>query len=200
VIRHNIKYDIVFFECEEVAAFDSKADMLNKIGVQLIVISNNPLLAARAFSVRALDFLSKPLELDKIVKAISYTDNYKFESVHSNDPGNHHPMVQRYLIKDRDKLYWVKLEDVFYFEAVGNYVKIHLSSATPVFYRTLAHLEKRIPPSLFFRANRSCLVNLNCVYDISTSKRGLLVLQMENKTQIELSQRQSTVFRGMMAL
>ena len=85
-------------------------------------------------------------------------------------------------------------------KALGNYVRVHTAANMPLFHSNLSYLEKKFSSDLFFRANRSILVNLRYVKNVNISLKGLLILQMENGAEIELSQRQTSSFRGLTAL
>ena len=75
-------------------------------------------MASAAFEIRALDYLLMPASVERIEKTISYRE--------AVGAGGRSPVRQfdknkmlRYLIKDGDKFYWIKLDDVYYFEGVG---------------------------------------------------------------------------------
>ena len=105
-----------------------------------------------------------------------------------------------FFIKDGDDCYFLKISDVRWFEAIGNYSKVHLKSAAPMVYRTLASIEQRLAPGLFFRANRQQLVNLTAVVSIEPSVSGGLTLRLQCGTEVEVSRRQSAELRQQLSL
>lgn len=62
-------------------------------------------------------------------------------------------------------------------------------------YRSLSQVEERLPDDIFFRANRSNIVNLNWVRDLQQSISGAFQLTLENGNVVELSQRKSSEFK-----
>ena len=77
-------------------------------------------------------------------------------------------------------------------------VRLHTADATFLStYRTLASLTAAIPAGLFFQANRSEIVNLSYVREISTTFGDTLdlVLQDKNRTSIVVSRRRSAELR-----
>ncbi len=105
-----------------------------------------------------------------------------------------------FFIKDGEDCYFLKISDVRWFEAIGNYSKVHLKSAAPMVYRTLASIEQRLVPGLFFRANRQQLVNLTAVVSIEPSVSGGLTLRLQCGTEVEVSRRQSAELRQQLSL
>ncbi|MBN8444698.1 MAG: response regulator transcription factor [Gammaproteobacteria bacterium] len=122
------------------------------------------------------------------------------ESSASNPPERLLQADSNFFVKDGEDCYFLKINDVRWFEAVGNYSKVHLKSAAPMVYRTLASIEQRLAPGLFFRANRQQLVNLTAVVSIEPSVSGGLTLRLQCGTEVEVSRRQSAELRQQLSL
>jgi len=194
------KYKILYvdFDKEEFLSVIKNKYILDSC--KLIFISDLKLNPERLFEFRPFDFLSKPIKDERFKESLGYAINDLANSsfgYYEQDMSN---ILNRYFIKEKDKYFWITLDDIVCFEALGNYVKIHLESKVIIFYNTLSNLVKRLPRGLFFRANRSFLVNLNFVASIKNSDKGLIKLILRNKFEVELSQRQTVEFRGKMAL
>lgn len=122
------------------------------------------------------------------------------ESSASNPPERLLQADSNFFVKDGEDCYFLKISDVRWFEAIGNYSKVHLKSAAPMVYRTLASIEQRLAPGLFFRANRQQLVNLTAVVSIEPSVSGGLTLRLQCGTEVEVSRRQSAELRQQLSL
>ena len=83
------------------------------------------------------------------------------------------------VIKDIDKTYFIKMNDILYCEAEGSYTKFYLSNSEPIFVsRNLRYYEELLTPAGFFRTHHSCLVNPSKIkiYDRKTDC-GTLILE-----------------------
>src|SRR5690554_6689036 len=74
--------------------------------------------AIRSFEVNALDYLLKPVRQERLLQALDKAQKQVHNSKVSAD--------QRIFIKDRDCCYFVQLADIYAFEALGNYTRVHL--------------------------------------------------------------------------
>ena len=87
-----------------------------------------------------------------------------------NDSGDNGRQI---VLKDIDKTYFIKMDDILYCEAEGSYTKFYISNSEPIFVsRNLRSYEELLAPAGFIRTHHSCLVNPNKikVYDITTGK------------------------------
>lgn len=177
--------------------------------------------ALQAFNYPTVDYLLKPVTAERLAQALAKLplpsqDNgaqQQHTSMQNSTEQNQHEgnntsnpperLLQadsNFFIKDGDDCYFLKISDVRWFEAIGNYSKVHLKSAAPMVYRTLASIEQRLAPGLFFRANRQQLVNLTAVVSIEPSVSGGLTLRLQCGTEVEVSRRQSAELRQQLSL
>ncbi len=185
--------------------------------------------ALQAFNYPTVDYLLKPVTAERLALALAKlplpslanaaqattiqtsTDqatadqnpgdqNSGEESSTSNPPERLLQADSNFFVKDGEECYFLKISDVRWFEAIGNYSKVHLKSAAPMVYRTLASIEQRLAPGLFFRANRQQLVNLTAVVSIEPSVSGGLTLRLQCGTEVEVSRRQSAELRQQLSL
>ena len=69
----------------------------------------------------------------------------------------------------------------------------------PLLYKSLNQIEERLPEESFFRANRQQLVNTNFIKNVVPWFNGKLKLTMQNNDEIEVSRRQSYLFKDKMS-
>ena len=175
--------------------------------------------ALQAFNYPTVDYLLKPVTAERLALALaklplpslanaaqatttqtSTDQNPGEESSASHPPERLLQADSNFFVKDGEDCYFLKISDVRWFEAIGNYSKVHLKSAAPMVYRTLASIEQRLAPGLFFRANRQQLVNLTAVVSIEPSVSGGLTLRLQCGTEVEVSRRQSAELRQQLSL
>lgn len=155
--------------------------------------------AIKAFELKAYDYLMKPIDPERLAEVYKrLTEENKMpESVVNNGklrPG------ERVLIKDGDKVWFIKVDDIRYFESEGNYVKVHFEKFRPLILRSLNSLEERMDEKLFFRANRKYIINLQHVVNIENWFNGGLQIELSCGTKIEISRRQTIRFKDQFSL
>ena len=103
-------------------------------------------------------------------------------------------------VKDGERCWFVKLNEIRLFESVGNYAKVFFSTNKPLILKSLNSLEERLDDKVFFRANRKHIINLRWVEKIEPYFNGGLLLELKGGEKIEVSRRQTVKFKEMMSL
>jgi two-component system LytT family response regulator len=155
--------------------------------------------AIKAFELKAYDYLMKPIDperLSEVYKRLS-EENQTPASVVNNDKLK---AGERILIKDGEKVWFIKVDDIRYFESEGNYVKVHFEKFRPLILRSLNSLEERMDEKMFFRANRKFIINLQHVVNIENWFNGGLQIELTCGTKVEISRRQTIRFKDQFSL
>lgn len=155
--------------------------------------------AMKAFELNAYDYLLKPLDPERLEEVINRLEeeNKLPESVDNNEIIKSGDKI---LIKDGDKVWFIKIDDIRYFESDGNYVKVFFNTYHPLLLRSLNNLNERIDPKLFFRANRKYLINLDRIVKLETWFNGGLQIELDCGTKVEISRRQAIKFKDMFSI
>lgn len=162
--------------------------------------------ALKAFEVNALDYLLKPVDIDRLTETIEKLKQKEESDFESSRPSkairSDRPLTSedRVFIKDGEKCYFVKLADVRMLESDGNYVKVYFGSNRPLILRSLNSFEDRLDPSSFFRANRKFIINLEWIEQIENWFNGGLQVELKSGDKIEISRRQAIRFKEMLSL
>lgn len=73
------------------------------------------------------------------------------------------PLVKLFLdrvsVKDGSRIHIIHLEELLYLQAGGDYVTIFTPDGQYVKEQTMKYFETHLPPALFVRIHRSCIVN-----------------------------------------
>ncbi len=156
--------------------------------------------ALKAFEVNALDYLLKPIEPARLEEAIKRV----LERFRKEDYPEPKSTILRaddqVFVKDGEKCWFVKLEEVRLLESEGNYVRLFFHDHKPLILRTLNYLDERLDPKTFFRANRKHIVNLKWVENIEPWLNGGLLVKLKGGQKIEISRRQSIKFKDLLSL
>jgi two-component system LytT family response regulator len=159
--------------------------------------------ALRAFEVNALDYLLKPIEPKRLADAIhKLEEEDAAEETETGGAVNKSILSEndQVFVKDGERCWFVKLNEIRMFESVGNYAKVFFGPNKPLILKSLNALEERLDEKVFFRANRKHIVNLRMIEKVEPYFNGGLLLEIHGGEKIEVSRRQAVKFKEMMSL
>ncbi len=124
----------------------------------------------RASVQRAREQLAKPEKSadDATARLLALLESRAKDSAPPASPPAAEPPahITRFSVRDRDRTRFVKVTDVDWIEASGNYVVIHAGKENFVLRETLAAVEAQVSPKEFFRTNRSSLARLDRIREV----------------------------------
>jgi two-component system, LytTR family, response regulator len=147
--------------------------------------------AIRAFDVHALDYLLKPFDRDRFQRALArarsqIAANEKAQVLPHYGPSQRRPL-QRLVIKSLERVFFLRLEEIDWIEAAGNYVKLHVGAETYLRRETMTALEDRLNTDQFVRVHRSTIVNLDRIQELQAWFHGDYKVILHDGTQLTLS-------------
>lgn len=162
--------------------------------------------AIKAFEYNALDYLLKPVELQRLSEAVQRVEEelqHHEQDKKNKDDGTTKMLTDedQVFVKDGEKCWFVRLGKVRLFESMGNYVRLHFDDQKPLVLKSLNALEDRLDPKTYFRANRKHIINLGFIDKIEPwFSGGLLVTLRGSGEKIEISRRQAIRFKELLSL
>ncbi|WP_350287141.1 LytTR family DNA-binding domain-containing protein [uncultured Croceitalea sp.] len=155
--------------------------------------------AIKSFEYNALDYLLKPINAQRFANAVEKVQQ-KLEGRDNEENSLKKLSVQSQIfIKDGEDCWLVKIGDISHFEIVGNYTRVFFDGNKPMLYKSLNQIEEKLPEDFFFRANRQQIINTNFIQNVVPWFNGKLKLAMNNGDEIEVSRRQSYLFKDKMS-
>lgn len=155
--------------------------------------------AVRAFQANALDYLVKPVEAPRLREALQRGLDRRVLP----DAGAERPLLGEHdqvFLRDGERCWFVAVAEISRIVVDGNYTRLWFGDQNALLGRSLSALEARLPPALFFRANRNTLVNLRMVRAVGPSIGDGYDLLLSNGSHVEVSRRQARELRERMAL
>jgi two-component system LytT family response regulator len=151
--------------------------------------------ALRAFEARALDYLLKPFAPARLREAVERAQRRVEEAralrdateqaVRSTEQATY---LTQIIIRDRDQVTIVPVDDLEWIEAETYYVRIHSTGAKPRLLRErMSVLEARLDPTRFFRSHRSAIIRLDLVRAVKTISRYEHSVMLATGAQVPLS-------------
>lgn len=125
--------------------------------------------AIDAFDLNVADFIVKPVTPARFVQAIDKAR----ELLESRKEQVQQDEDEFVFIRDSNIIRRLKLDDILFAEAMGDYVKLFTPQKFYAIHTTLKAVEERLPVSRFTRVHRSYIVAIN---KIDTIQDGSLVI------------------------
>ena len=97
------------------------------------------------------------------------------------------PHPSRLAVKSREKVYVIKLDEIDWIEAAGNYVRLHVHGAAHLYRDTLANFAARLDPQRFVKIHRSTIVNIDRIAQLEPSFRREHIVTLRDGTRLTLS-------------
>lgn len=173
--------------------------MLNYIPVTVFTTAFNQY-AIKSFEYNALDYLLKPIRIDRFAKAIEKVQEKLVTKLTEKTEYNPHDVSSQIFIKDGEKYWIVKIGDISLFEIVGNYTRVYFNENNALVYKSLSQIELRLSKKSFFRINRQQVINLEHIKKMVPWFNGKLKITLINDISVEVSRRQSYVFKELKSI
>ena len=125
--------------------------------------------AAEAFDLNVADYIVKPVTPARFIQAI----NKAREIIESNTEEVKINDDEFIFIRDSNIVRKLKLDDILFAEAMGDYVKLYTAQKFFAIHTTLKTVEERLPPNKFIRVHRSYIVAID---KIDTIQDGALII------------------------
>jgi two-component system LytT family response regulator len=153
--------------------------------------------AIQAFEVNALDYLLKPIDPERLAKSLTRVRS-RHQAMHQGDiqmqlegllsvVRHQDEHLVRILVKQGDHHVIVKVQDIQWVEAEGNYARLHVEDTSHMLRASMASLIAKLDPKVFRRIHRSSIVNLDFVREIHPWFSGEHILVMKDGTRLTLS-------------
>jgi two-component system LytT family response regulator len=172
--------------------------------------------AFTAFEFHAFDYLLKPISderlsgcLSKLVDSFFESDvvlqHLKLDELLNRKTGNSIDGFMRNLevtsggsmselqrtvsMKSGSEWIRVKLDDILWIEAAGDYMCVHTSQGTHIIRKTLKQFEQELDPNLFPRVNRSAMINLSLLKKLTPNSNGEYLAQLTSGDSVKVSRK-----------
>ncbi|BFM43681.1 LytTR family DNA-binding domain-containing protein [Flavobacterium sp. CFS9] len=186
--------DLIFLDIQmpEKSGFDLLESLDNAPAVLFTTAYNE--YAVRAFEVNALDYLMKPIREERFVKAIDKIRNtlsgkYSLGDVAAKD--------RKIFIKDGEKRFFIQLDEIYLIESLENYTRLFFQDKKALQRRSLRQWEEMLDETVFFRINRTEIINLNHIREVNRTASGKLEVTLKTGELLEVSNRQAVKFKNL---
>jgi two-component system LytT family response regulator len=127
----------------------------------IILITAKKHYAVEAFELNVADYIIKPVTLSRFMVAVVKAKELfeiKGQKIEINEKDKEYIFVRSNSILTK-----IKINDIDYVQALGDYVNIFTHDGRYAVHITLKGMEEKLPPGKFYRVHRSYLVALDHV-------------------------------------
>ena len=153
--------DLIFLDINmpKLSGFDFLKTMSSP--PKIIVTTAYKEFALEGYELRVDDYLLKPFSFQRFLSAVNKVSESLSKTITNQVSNLDSPETSNIFIKDDKKHHQIKLSDILFLEAYGNYVKVHLKDQTIITHQTLTSFTELLPSNLFIRTHKSFLVAIN---------------------------------------
>lgn len=153
--------------------------------------------AANAFDLEAVDYILKPIDERRLGQAIERVRRL----IEARQRADAHarlteaiadalPVSSAYLTRISarvgNRLVVMRLSDVAWIEADGDYMRVHSKGHSMLVRMTMRDLEQRLDPSTFVRVHRSSVVNVDFVVSVDLLSHGEQVAKLRDGARVRI--------------
>ena len=179
---------------------------------QIIFVTAYDEYAVQAFKVHAVDYLLKPIEDLRLFAAVERAVSHREQENSSRDKeklvelmmgmtgasassieqmADHAQPIQawpdRLSIKDGSDIQFIKVADIQWVDAAGDYMCVHAAGKTHIMRITMNQLGGMLNPAVFLRIHRSTIVNSEGISSAKTLTNGEYMLTLVDGSQLKVS-------------
>lgn len=149
--------DLIFLDIEmpEMTGLELTKNLSGK-DIIIVFTSSNKEYALEAFELNIADYILKPVTPARFLQAVS-----KVQSILESRKENVEMTKDEFLfVRDSNITRRLKLDDIFYAEAMGDYVKFYTREKMFAIHGKMKTAEERLPKDHFIRVHRSYIVSV----------------------------------------
>jgi two-component system LytT family response regulator len=166
--------------------------------------------ALRAFDVSALDYLLKPFDKERFEMTLIRVEERFFGREKAEMSGELREFIRtlsttaspthvsRFPVRANGEIYFVRVEDVDWIDAEGNYVALHAAGRRHLVRDTIKSLEDRLDPAKFVRVHRSAIINVDRLRKLQPYFHGEYVITLQDGTTLTSSRTYSDRLRALL--
>lgn len=147
----------------------------------------------QAFETNSIDYLVKPVKVERLEKTIkkiqqfgtSQSSENLLEVIKTITQQSASKKMTSITVKKGEGLIFIKLEDIFYFEASDKYVNIITNSKQYLLEKSLTQLEQQLPDN-FMRIHRGFIVNTAYAEEVQKYFNSRFVIKLSNKKRTQI--------------
>jgi two-component system LytT family response regulator len=182
----NTKPELVFLDIQmpECDGFDVIELLGGDLPPAVVFVTAHDEYALRAFDAGALDYLLKPFDDARFLRALNRAKD-KIAHYRQRRPQG----IDRLVVKSAGQVLFLSVQEIDWIEAADYYACLHVGNKTHLLRRTLLELERDLEAGKFCRIHRSVIVNLDRISGLELKDDGEYEVVLNSRVRLRLSRR-----------
>jgi len=128
--------------------------------------------AVAAFDVAAVDYLMKPVQGDRLARALERVRLHLAGERRLAAPRPATAYVEEFWVPDLNGLVRIAAADIDRVTAERDYMRLHVGARSWLIHRTIAKLEEELDPGCFIRVHRSVILRRDTITGLTRDEAG----------------------------
>ncbi len=144
-------------------------DLLEQLETRpmVVFVTSDRDYALDAFQFNAVDFLLKPLEYDRFMRAVERINELVSAAPLPEEPPEANAQdAESIFVRHNSKYVRVELDSINWVEAIGDYVQIYTKDRRYTVHSTMKAMDQKLPTALFQRVHRSYIIRVDAIQEI----------------------------------
>jgi two-component system, LytTR family, response regulator len=161
-----------------------------------------------AFASTAIDFLVKPFDAERFEAALDVATSEiarvrtELEAEERSSDREQkrpaQPFLQRLAVEANEKIVLVRVDDIRWMQAAGNYIRLHVGKTSHLVRRSMKNLHALLDPNRFLRVHRNAIVNLDHVEEFHLPPNGNMFVKLNNGLCLPLRKANRALLRKLL--
>ena len=205
----DLQPDLLFLDIQmpEMSGLEALEQLQGETAPYVVLVTAYDRYAVRAFEYAALDYLLKPFDRARFLKALERARRRVAQHEHRlsieavlglmEDLRRGTAHVERFAVKGKDgSVVLLRGDEIDWIESEGNYVQFHAGKQRFLVRQMIGALEQELDPRRFIRVHRSTIVNIDRIRELQPLFRGDYAIVLEDGTRLTLSRSHRKQLQG----
>lgn len=139
--------------------------------------------AVAAFEVEAVDYLMKPVDPQRLERALDRARTYLRTREDAATPERASPWLEEFWASDISGLVRIAAQDVDRVSAERDYMRLHVGRRSWLIHHSMAALEEGLDPEKFVRLHRSAIVRKDFIAGFTRNQSGRWIARLADGTE-----------------
>lgn len=203
-MMYELKPDVVFLDIQMpgLSGFEV-VDLLAPPRPHIVFVTAYDEYALKAFEVHALDYLTKPVRLDRLERTIRrlgeiHSAQHNDTAVEALRTARTHAPLTRLTLHDGNRLRVVNLHEIDRMESEGKIVHVFAQGSQFRTDFTLDELDSRLDSKQFVRIHRSHIVRIEAIRELIPWFSGTYCVKLAGGTQLPVARRRASSIKALL--